>query len=190
MNDSEDENLWDKVRIRNLKINIVKVLIDKEKTDNYRFSKTEIKNWFAFKEYDFKYLVSEFFIQENDVFVLNSFMRNFLEKVFLSRKILKDSLCAAEVDFIRIYGRYYEDIKRNRYRYFYSEQYRDIFKSIEPILPLLHWGDIPIFNKYLLFNRRIDPEMDLIKFYDNIDCLTALLTEKKKKGLFCLIKVI
>jgi len=41
MNDSEDENLWDKVRIRNLKINIVKVLIDKEKTDNYRF---EIKN--------------------------------------------------------------------------------------------------------------------------------------------------
>ena len=183
MNDSEDENLWDKVRIRNLKINIVKVLIDKEKTDNYRFSKTEIKNWFAFKEYDFKYLFSEFFIQENDVFVLNSFMRNFLEKVFLSRKILKDSLCAAEVDFIRIYGRYYEDIKRNRYRNFYSEQYRDIFKSIEPILPLLHWGNIPIFNKYLLFNRRIDPEMDLIKFYDNIDCLTALLTEIKKEGI-------
>lgn len=183
MSDSENDSLWSKVRIRNLKINIVKFLIDKEKIDNYVFTKTEIKNWFAFKEYDFKYFVSEFFTEESDVFILNSVMRNFLEKVFLSRTIIKDSLCAAEADFIRIYGRYYEDIKRNRSRNFYSEEYRDILKKIECILPLLHWGNIPIFNKYLLFNRRLDPEVDTIKFYDNIDCLNALLTEIKKEGI-------
>ena len=106
MSDSENESLWSKVRIRNLKINIVKFLIDKEIIDNYIFTKTEIKNWFAFKEYDFKYFVSEFFTEESNVFILNSVMRNFLEKVFLSRTIIKDSLCAAEADFIRIYGRY------------------------------------------------------------------------------------
>ena len=183
MSDSENESLWSKVRIRNLKINIVKYLIDKEIIDNYIFTKTEIKNWFAFKEYDFKYFVSEFFTEESNVFILNSVMRNFLEKVFLSRTIIKDSLCAAEADFIRIYGRYYEDIKRNRYKNFYSEEYRDILKKIECILPLLHWGNMPIFNKYLLFNRRLDPEVDTIKFYDNIDCLNALLTEIKKEGI-------
>ena len=49
MSESENESLWSKVRIRNLKINIVKFLIDKEIIDNYIFTKTEIKNWFAFK---------------------------------------------------------------------------------------------------------------------------------------------
>lgn len=43
MNDSEDENLWDKVRIRNLKINIVKVLIDKKKLIIIDFLKQKLK---------------------------------------------------------------------------------------------------------------------------------------------------
>lgn len=183
MSGFEDKNLWNKVRTRNLKINIVKILIAKEKTNKYIFSKSEIKNWFAFKEYDFKYLTSEFFIQDKNRFTLNTSMKNFLKKVFLSRIVLKDSLCAAESDFIRIYGRYYEDIQRNRYRSFYSEQYREIFEKMKKLLPLLHWGNIPIFNKYLLFNRGLFPEVDIIKFYDNIDCLNALLAEIKREGI-------
>lgn len=48
MSDSENESLWSKVRIRNLKINIVKFLIDKEIIDNYIFTKTEIKKLVCF----------------------------------------------------------------------------------------------------------------------------------------------
>ena len=48
---------------------------------------------------------------------------------------------------------------------------------IKDVLPVLHWGYLPIFGRYLLYNRDIDPERNMLEFYDHIDCLNTLLRE-------------
>ena len=51
------------------------------------------------------------------------------------------------------------------------------------ILPVLHWGHLPIFNKYLLYNRGIDPEQHTVEFYGHYDCMKAMLAEIRGSGL-------
>lgn len=54
---------------------------------------------------------------------------------------------------------------------------------IDKILPVLHWGHLPIFNKYLLYNRGIEPEQHTVEFYGHYDCMKAMLAEIRGSGL-------
>lgn len=54
--ENETQLLWNRVRLRNLKINLAKKMIEFEITDRDRFTQDELKDKFAFKEYPFRYL--------------------------------------------------------------------------------------------------------------------------------------
>ena len=92
-------------------------------------------------------------------------------------------LPSAEADFIKVYGEYYDRVKRNKYSGYIYEEYQEVFDRIKDILPIIHWGKLPLFNRYLLYNRGVDPEKNTVEFYDHIDCLNALLAEIRNKGI-------
>jgi len=179
----EEEIAWRKVRLRNLKINIAKQSIHKVLMDRDSFTRSELKDIFAFKESDILYHARSLFLEENEIYVIKSDFADFLDKIYKSYAAVAPYLETAEADFIHIYGTFYEMSERDPYGRNWGQQYEEIFEKLKKIIPIIHWGRLPIFNRYLLYNRNVNPENNMVEFYDHPDCLTALLNEIKNKGI-------
>jgi len=179
----EDEKRWDKVRERNLTVNIAKKLIANEIVEKKTFSQQELKDLFAFKESDFIHVASYIFDLKDDQYVMTSDFSGFVDKIVQSNKAVKESLSAAEAEFIKVYGAFREEAEKDSYRAYAGDKYHKMFDRLKTIIPIIHWGRLPIFNKYLIYNREINPELEMIEFYDHPDCLNALLNEVKNQGI-------
>lgn len=179
----EEELEWRKVRERNLKINIAKQLIINEFTERKTFTRQELKDIFFFKESDVLSIAPGLFDVSEDEYVMTSEFADFVDKVVRSNKAVKEYLTAAEAEFIKIYGSFREEVERDMYRAYAGNKYQKLFSKLKEIIPIIHWGKLPIFNKYLLYNREKNPDLEMIEFYDHPDCLNALLNEVKGKGI-------
>ena len=174
---------WDKVRLRNLKVNFAKKMVESSADQKRSFSLSELKEVFAFKEYDIKYLANAIFDKKKDDYYINDEFKVFIDNVIKSNTLVQPYLADAETSFIRIYGVFHDEIKRNLYTSYSYGKYSEMFGHVKEILPIIHWGRLPIFNRYLLYNRELSPETETVEFYNHPDCLNALLSEVRNEGL-------
>lgn len=181
--ENETQLLWKRVRLRNLKINLAKKMIEFEIIDRDRFTQDELKNKFAFKEYDIKYLAAMLFDTVDNEYCFKEDTKSFIGKVIQSNKIAQSCLPSAEASFLRIYGSFHEETEKHLYRDLSWGKFQEINKKIKDILPIIHWGRLPIFDKNLLFNRELDPETQTLEFYDHPDCLRTLLYDIRNQGI-------
>ena len=107
--ENETQLLWNRVRLRNLKINLAKKMIEFEITDRDRFTQDELKDKFAFKEYDTKYLAAMLFDTVDNEYCFKEDTKSFIGKVIQSNKIAQSCLPSAEASFLRIYGSFHEE---------------------------------------------------------------------------------
>lgn len=182
MNIKNDKEYWDNVRLRNLKINIVKKLIDNSMPNNNSYSESDLKDFFAFKEYDINFLIQGIFEKKDGNYYFNSSFIDFFDKVKKCNKAVKDQLPEAEAFFISTFGVFQDEMERTSYL-MSNKLFPAIFKKLKSSIQIIHWGKLPIFNKHLLFNRRENPENDTLEFYNHPDCLNALLKEVRGDGL-------
>lgn len=178
----EEKREWDSVRKRNLRISITKGLIENNWKSERVFSETELKNAFRFKMRDLEYYAKDFFRITEKKYVLTEEEKKYIDKILEVNKVATMVLKDADARFIVEFGSFHDVYENDDYGNFSYERYREIQKNVAEILPVLHWGHLPIFNKYLLFNREIDPEQHILEFYDHYDCLKAMLAEIRGKG--------
>lgn len=179
----ETKARWMSVRTRNLVINLAKTLIRLGVPEKRLFTREELINTYKFKLADFEQIVGSIFKCSEKGFYLNADTNEFINKVIASHNAVKPYVPSAEARFLRIYGRFYDDFSQNFMGHSSYKKYHSMFESIKEIIPVLHWGYLPIFGRYLLYNRESDPERDMLEFYDHIDCLNALLKEVKGEAL-------
>lgn len=181
--ETEDAKEWNKVRERNIKINIAKQLIANEIVDTREFTRQNLKEMFLFKESDILYVAPNLFRIKQDNYIMTSEFSGFIDKVVQSNKAVQDSLLLAEAEFIKLYAFFSNATKKNMFGEYNGDKYRKVFDRLKTIIPIIHWGRLPIFNKYLIYNREKDPELEMIEFYDHPDCLNTLLNEIKNQGI-------
>lgn len=179
----EDERKWNKVRERNIKINIAKQLIANGRVEEKSFTKQDLKDLFAFKESDILYIAPNIFDISGEQYIMSSTFIEFIDKIIQSNKAVKDALLAAEAEFIKLYSPFREEAERNMFGVYAGDKYRKMFEKLKEFIPIIHWGRLPIFNKYLIYNIDRDPELETIEFYEDPDCLNALLKEVKNQGI-------
>lgn len=177
-----DKEYWDDVRLRNLKINIVKKQLNDSLLDNKSYSESDLKDLFAFKEYDINFLIPRIFEKNNGNYYFKNSFVGFLNKVKKCNEAVKAQLPAAEAFFISTFGHFQDEMERTSYL-MSSKLFPAIFEKLKNPIQIIHWGKLPIFNKHLLFNRRENPENDTLEFYNHPDCLNALLKEVRGDGL-------
>ena len=177
-----EERKWNTVRERNIKINIAKQLINKEMIEKKSFTQKDLKELFSFKESDILYIAPNLFYMNGEQYIMTSALEEFIGRVILSNKAVKDSLLVAEAEFIRIYGSFCEASEKDMFQAYAGDKYQKMFNDLREIIPIIHWGRLPIFNKYLIYNREKNPESEMIEFYDHPDCLNALFKEVKNMG--------
>lgn len=172
------------VRVRNLRISIAKGLIEKKWDVERIFLKSELKNVFLFKAHDLAFLAKDFFNESDGKYTLLNKEKIYLKKILHSNKIAEPLLKDADERFVSELGAIINDNCNDYFNLVY-ERYKE---SLSEIIQVLHWGHIPIFNKYLLHNRGINPEEDTLNFYNHFDCLKSMLDEIEGKGQVMQIK--
>lgn len=177
------DNAWEKVRLRNVKIAIAKSIINSDEHQKDSFAKQELKDMFCLKEWDIKHFTGYLFEMNEDKYTFSNDFKAFLEKVYESYDLVQEEYEATRTEFIGLYSGIYNEEKHTNYTSFSNGVYNRIKKRIEPLIPVLHWGTLPLFNKYLLYNRNIDPEIDTVAFYNHPDCLNALMDELRGEGI-------
>lgn len=179
----EDTKEWNKVRERNIKINIAKQLIANGIVGTREFTQMELKELFSFKESDVLYVAPNLFDIKEDYYIMTSAFSEFIDKVVQSNVAVKDSLSEAEAEFIRLYGSFRDEAEKDTFRAYAGDKYQKMFDRLKIIIPIIHWGRLPIFNKYLIYNREKNPELEMLEFYEHPDCLNALLNDIKNQGI-------
>lgn len=170
------------VKKRNLLINIAKVQIDNKDKIKLCYSPEELKDFFAFKEFDLQFIADKIFISDKDKYRLRDESFVFLNKVKLSNLTVQASFLKAESYFIRVFAQFLDEIKRNNYD-MYHEKFRRVFEKLNGATQVIHWAKLPIFDKYLLFNRKKDPELETLAFYEHPSCMEALFKELTGQGV-------
>lgn len=177
----KEELRWRSVRKRNLRISIVKGLVAEQWGTERVFSRAELSQVFCFKVSDFAYFAKDFFHNSSEKYILSEEEKKYIDKILEAHNIAVPYLKDADTRFLTEYGSYHDEYENSHGR-FSHEKYKAIEKKIAELLPVLHWGHLPIFSKYLLYNRRIEPEQQLFEFYAHIHCLNAMLDEIRGKG--------
>jgi len=170
-------------RSRNLRIMIARVLAKQGYFDipNVTYDIFEIGERFCFSKRDIKYRVRDFFKQVEGRYTLNVKTSDFLQKALLAHQKARPLLKEAEVVFLKTFGRFSDGCKEAHY-YFDYNQLNDIYGKLHDVITVLHWGRLPILNKYLMINSSRIPEDNVIDFYDHYDMLYAMLKDIRGEG--------
>ena len=184
----DEKKEWDNVRIRNLQISIARGLKAKEWGSDRTFSESELKQVFRFKVSDLTYYADAFFERSGEMYILSGKEKKYMDKILYAKRMAMDFLRDADAKFVAEFGSFHDEYEDAGYGNFSHSRYQKVEESVAELLPVLHWGHLPIFNKYLLFNRGINPEQKTVEFYDHYDCLKAMLDEIRGKGQSMQIK--
>lgn len=170
-----------RARQRNLRISITKEIIKNGDSVSDIFSIHTIKTEFYFTERDLKYFLKEFFVITDEGYLLNKKEQEKIGKYIINHESALPKLTEAKIIFKKTFGRFAEEF-HNHPRIFDSSKLKKIFEVNKPVIEILHWGMLPILNKWLMINSGHLPEENLFVFYDHFHMMTALLKEINGEG--------
>ena len=168
-------------RSRNLRIMIARALARQSSNLNKTYDITEIMELFCFCRRDIKYKLEDFFEPMEKNYALNAKTRDFLKKTLLAHQKALPFLGEAEIVFIKTFGRFCDGLKTDHYNFDYS-RLNSIYDDLHDVITILHWGRLPILNKYLMINSGKIPEENVLDFYDHYDMLHAILKDIRGEG--------
>lgn len=183
MSERFEDNLEIRARRRNLRISILKSIAQQDDKLNQTYTVDVIVDRFRFRQRDIKYHMTCFFQErESQQYSFCPEMQEFLEKALSAHRRAVSSIEDAKIIFLKEFGRFHDRCKADMSRNFDYQELKNIYQRLQNIIPILHWGLLPILNKYLMINSGIMPEDNLIQFYDHYDMLCAILNEIQGNG--------
>ena len=72
-------------------------------------------------------------------------------------------------------------MKKERYC-FDAARLNRIYAGLHDTITILHWGQLPILNKWLMINSGRIPEENVVAFYDHYHMLSALMQDIQGNG--------
>jgi hypothetical protein len=166
-------------RSRNLIISIARALVD-EDTVKPAYCMQDIVERFHFSKRDIKYQFDVFFCQNGEQYELQPHIYAYLEKVLRAHKCALPKLEEAESYFLKRFGQFSDHCRENHS--FDYPSMRQVCEEMGVIIPILHWGRLPILSKYLMINSCLIPEKEMTEFYSNYDMLYAMLKDIRGEG--------
>ena len=137
----------------------------------------EITENFCFRQRDIKYYLTDFFYPiDNNLYCFRQEMQRIIEKFLLAHKKALASLDEAKVVFIKSFGRFFQEVEKDKY-HFDAEQLNRIYANLHDTIIILHWGQLPILNKWLMINSGQIPEENIVDFYDHYHMLSAIMRD-------------
>lgn len=172
----------DVARKRNLFISIVKTCIVASELCDKLYTEQEVQNTFLFSRRDIAYYAKTFFDCCDGKYALNDITKKRLQKVSEVYRRAQPYLMDAEVIFMKAYDRFKEVYYSGKQMRYDHDYFRRTYESLLDTVEILHWGRLPILNKYLMINSRMIPESDVKEFYYHPDMLKAMYRDIRGEG--------
>lgn len=170
-------NAEERARKRNLCISIANRITDDWEMLDAKYEAEEIAENFCFRQRDLKYYLSEFFCPTgNGMYFLQPKARKIIEKFLEAHKRALPSLDEAKLMLLKTFGKFYDDTEKDIYR-FDATRLNRIYAGLHDVITILHWGQLPILNKWLMINSGKIPEENVVAFYDHYHMLSALMQD-------------
>jgi len=149
---------------RNTEMKIAKIFIEYKISKEKIFSRNEIAYTLFVREKEFEAFKDELFDKTGeDQYKLKP---EFYSKIEKWKKNHDKSKTKID-DAIKKYKQLFEEIQE-------KYNYREKFKEFEPLIKKLHWYFLPIYSDRMIYNRGVNPEDDIINYYDNFHSLQDL----------------
>ena len=185
----DDEQLECEARKRNLKISIVKGILDNGYELNRRYSRTEITQYFYFRQRDLLLYSNKFFDITESKYVLTKKMSHWVKEAIKWHNQAKGHLEAAQVRFEKTFGRFEDKYESGKHWDFDYRTLNEMYKTqLQHIVQVIHWGRLPIIPEYLMVNSGRIPENGIIDFYDHYHMLQQMRKDILGKGAVMNVK--
>ena len=136
----DDEQLECEARKRNLKISIVKGILDNGFELKQRYSRTEITQYFYFRKRDLLLYSSEFFSKTKSQYVLTQKMSYWVKEVIKRHNQAKGHLEDAQVLFEKTFGRLEDKYESGKHWEFDYRTLNEMYKTrLQNIVQVIHW---------------------------------------------------
>ena len=98
-------------------------------------------------------------------------------------KQAKGYLEEAQVFFEKNFGHFEDEYeKSNRFNFDFSILNEMYEKQLKSVVPIIHWGRLPILPEYLMINSGRIPEKGIEEFYDHFHMLQAFEERYFREG--------
>ena len=184
-----EEEIICEARKRNLKISIIKGILSNGLELKKKFNKKELVDYFCFRQSDLFYYDTVFFDIEGENYFLKEKMQSWIQNVITRHTQAKGYLEEAQVFFEKNFGHFEDEYeKSNRFNFDFSILNEMYEKQLKSVVPIIHWGRLPILPEYLMINSGRIPEKGIEEFYDHYHMLQALRRDILGKGVMMDIK--
>lgn len=175
-------DIEEQARKRNLCISIARNLAEKPERLDSTYELQEITENFCFRQRDIQYYLTDFFRSNGDGrYYLQPEMQKMVEKFLLAHEKALPVLDEARIMFLKTFGGFYRDREKDKYR-FDVVRLDSIYSDLHDTIVVLHWGQLPILNKWLMINSERIPEEDVVGFYNHYHMLSAIMRDIQGNG--------
>lgn len=179
----DEDPMKREARKRNLRISIVKGILDGKGELQQNYSRQEIQEFFRFRRSDLLQYTEDFFEYSEGVYSLKQELQDKAKKIIERHECAKEYLEKAQAVFEKTFGRFEDDASRKSAWRFDGKVLTTLYQeTLKPIVLILHWGMLPILPECLMINSRRIPEDGVTEFYDHYHMLQALRREVLGEG--------
>ena len=179
----DEDKLECEARKRNLRISIVKGILDNGFELKRRYSRTEITQYFHFRQSDLLHYSSHFFDKTESQYVLTKKTSHWVREVIERYDRAKGHLEDAQVLFEKTFGRFEDKCNSEKHWDFDYSTLNEMYQNqLQHIVKVIHWGRLPIIPEYLMVNSGRIPEKGVVEFYDHYHMLQQMRKDIWGKG--------
>lgn len=184
-----EEELICEARKRNLKISIVKGILSNNFDLNRKFNKKELTDLFYFRQSDLFYYDTNFFDIEGEDYYLKEKIQEWIQRVIVRHTQAEKYLEEAQVFFEKWFGDFEDKYEcSNHFNFDFSLLNEMYEKQLKSVVPIIHWGRLPILPEHLMINSGRIPENGIEDFYNHYHMLQALRRDMLGRGMVMDIK--
>lgn len=149
--------------IRNTKIKIAKIFIEKKFQADKIFTRNDIPSVLFVREKEFETFKAILFVKTNKSY---SITPAFYDEI-LKWKNLHNKNKGSIENTIHNYKKLFKSIEK-------TYNYNTIFDQLTPLFQQLHWCFLPVYSDVIIDNRDVSPEDDIVTYYNNFHSLQDL----------------
>lgn len=186
---ADNEQAVNEARKRNLKISVVKGILNYHLELDHRYSREEISQYFYFRQRDLLLYCEEFFDKRASKYVLTKNMKHWVKEVIKWHEKAKEHIEDAQVIFEKTFGRFEDKCESGKHFTFdYSTLNKMYHNQLQHVIQILHWGRLPIIPEHLMVNSGRIPENSVVDFYNHYHMLQQMRRDILGKGAVMNIK--
>ncbi|WP_318606324.1 hypothetical protein [Mitsuokella jalaludinii] len=179
MNDSSMP-LLTRAHIRNLEIQIVRLMLKQNRTDisflEKIYSKDQICQEFYFRKKDIRDYIAKIFDGNEPEYEFKRKRKEELQRYFEAHNDVKKEYYDIKNKFLERYEVYLKKIKEDPQEY--NDENLESFKKdtdYNNIISILHWGSLPIYKSEYMEQEGGIPEENIYKYYNDFYTLKDLV---------------